>query len=583
MGQPAVLNLSPFATIFPHSIPESIFIRSIQPSKHSLTLGCRGILQPSCAIFETKFKGKQVEKEVAKRVCNECIKCQKIIARYKKSEFTYLEDHITRGTISKFETLVNNLKHHELLDIEVDGLKIGKMAIYETILHYQKGSVSLSPEAVVEFKRYLISALVVQKSISNILNERSFDIFVVYNRFYSLCNVAASTAESYGIKNISLHAGGNLSGRLNWLNVFKGHQKSNRADLIERWATYSRYHLTPESSLAVRSHMDAVIDGRSSFSFSSGVKNRISIREYFNVKGSKNILLATLSSEDERFAAEIAGLDKNKKIGFFSDQLDWVEWLCKFAEQSEKLHIIIRLHPRLMNKNKRDPSEIVEKLRELSKRKYLNVSFNFPQDGLSTFDFMGEVKGLLNYHSTTGLEFLFFGLPVLIWCASAQAYPQNQLIVAYSKDDYACKINNLAEEGLSIDRAIFAHKWLSMLLHDGSFQIRDSFLLNLENNGNRLDLTNIFSALLRRFSPTSFLRIALLKNVPGVVGKSFRGFLNSSAATKVEFDYLQNEGGFRAEDMDKELVLKNLDYFYRKLELPNDYLSIGGKSHHNEG
>ena len=52
---------------------------------------------------------------------------------------------------------------------------------------------------------------------------------------------------------------------------------------------------------------------------------------------------------------------------------------------------------------------------------------------------MKDTQLLLNYHSSAALEFLTFGIPVLIWSKSEQAIPTEMMIVAQNKADYAKK------------------------------------------------------------------------------------------------------------------------------------------------
>ena len=59
---------------------------------------------------------------------------------------------------------------------------------------------------------------------------------------------------------------------------------------------------------------------------------------------------------------------------------------------------------------------------------------------------MRNANLLLNHHSSAALEFLTFGLPVLIWSENEQVIPTDTMIVAKNKSDYEKNIHLLIKE-----------------------------------------------------------------------------------------------------------------------------------------
>ena len=113
-----------------------------------------------------------------------------------------------------------------LIDLKEKNLNIGKIATYETILHYQKNDLEFTGNVLGEYRRYLISSLITARALDKLFKNHKFKVLFVYNRLYSVNNTVATLAEEYnGIKLFSMHAGSNLSERLNWMTVLKGDQK----------------------------------------------------------------------------------------------------------------------------------------------------------------------------------------------------------------------------------------------------------------------------------------------------------------------------------------------------------------------
>ena len=68
--------------------------------------------------------------------------------------------------------------------------------------------------------------------------------------------------------------------------------------------------------------------------------------KYFKIPKSKKIYLATLSSSDERFAANTVGVNYFRdKAEIFKVRLIGLS-LIKYIKDTKNVHLIIRIHPR---------------------------------------------------------------------------------------------------------------------------------------------------------------------------------------------------------------------------------------------
>lgn len=522
---------SPFSLIFAHSIPEMLILSQLNLPKNSVQIGCKGVLRRSCAFFESKFKDTILTEERASRICKSCINCQKKIAKKNNLKYVPLEDLVETGSVEEILKLVENADNNELINLKEENLNIGKIAAYETILHYQKNDLSFSGKILDEYKRYLINALIVAKALRKFFDKYKFRVLFVYNRLYSVNNTVATLAEEKGIKLFSMHAGSNLSERLNWITVFNGDQKLHAKFLMKEWQKYNKMPISEDKITLIGKHLKTSLTGQSKFSYNHSKQKSIDIKKRFCIGANKKIIVATLSSEDERFAAASIGKSISKNNRVFSDQSHWIKWLYKFAARNPDIHLIVRVHPRLENKNRKVQSKLVREIIKIRQREQSNISFDFPKDKVSISNYMKNANLLLNHHSSAALEFLTFGIPVLIWSENEQVIPTDLMIVAKTKSDYEKKIHLLIKEKRNLKRTIFVYRWLALKQLWCNICLENKPILSLETNYNYLNPNNLISHFMRNYAPVLFLSLALLPKYELRDKSVVQHFINSDEKT----------------------------------------------------
>jgi hypothetical protein len=104
-----------------------------------------------------------------------------------------------------------------------------------------------------------------------------------------------------------------------------------------------------------------------------------------------------------------------------------------------------------------------------------SVTVNMPSDDLSLYDLAGIVDVVVNATSTTGLELLTLGIPVVNHCPeNLFAYPAEFNYTGITAETYAAAILKASEDGWSIDNAINAFRFRSFLFDQWSISMHDA-------------------------------------------------------------------------------------------------------------
>jgi hypothetical protein len=211
------------------------------------------------------------------------------------------------------------------------------------------------------------------------------------------------------------------------------------------------------------------MSGKNPFTYSQGISATDTdyIRSFFGISESQKICVATLSSEDEYFAAELIGAipDVSTGAAFVANQYEWLTLLIDFFGKNLDLALIIRVHPREFP-NKRDSvtAESVKKLKQLFNNLPSNVKVNWPDDGISIYALADKTDLLLNWRSTVGVEFLALGIPVLVpSCSNLLSYPIELNHLGASALEYENLILQLVNENWSMTNVYNAYRWMTFL------------------------------------------------------------------------------------------------------------------------
>jgi hypothetical protein len=227
-----------------------------------------------------------------------------------------------------------------------------------------------------------------------------------------------------------------------------------------------------------------------SHAFSPKLNKGFSVRDFFNIPNGKKLVLITLSSGSEIFAAQVVSkklkLDNKKHI--FKTQIDFLKFLKDKFSNNKDIFFVVRLHPRLYNE--KNPEEL-KKILRLNLHKTHNIKLNTPYQKISAFNFIGEVDLIINSWSSLAVDFGIFGIGNITIFPEYIGYPKNCMVSFKSKKELFYKIKNISiKNNINLSK-----QFLRLRIVDqeyGSINFENFF--NLSNN-----YSNFFNDKIEKF------------------------------------------------------------------------------------
>lgn len=434
-------------------------------------IGCKGMFLPQCiATNEAKLT---FSPEVNSSVKSVCVSCQNrsdlLHGHFSLVDQLSIEDFKNSGDEKIVDNFLASISKDDFLEKKFEGMPVCRIAMYEFALKYKLRSTNFEHEYWAEYLHQLRNVLFTALGFKRALTEVKPDRVVVHNSLYSLNQIACNVAETTGIPSYSIGASQNFSHRQKSFSLFRSPQDWIALSRSNSWHEYSKNRKYPIDIKACDDHFKKIMSGKNPFTYSQGIsdKDKDDVRSFFGILESQKICLATLSSEDEYFAAELIGVIPDFSTGavFVANQYEWLSLLIDFFGKNLDLALIIRVHPREFP-NKRDSvtAESVEKLKQLFNNLPSNVKVNWPDDEISIYALADKTDLLLNWRSTVGVEFLALGIPVLVpSCSNLLSYPIELNHLGESALEYEKLILQLVNENWSMTNVYNAYTWMTFL------------------------------------------------------------------------------------------------------------------------
>jgi hypothetical protein len=364
--------------------------------------------------------------------------------------------------MQEISRLLATVNRDNFIDFCVDQTEVGKFSLYHLLLQLKKIDLNFSEQEwrwyLTEVKNSLLALFAVRKYIA--MNKP--DVLVTYNSMYPVNHIVTQYAEMKQIRTLTMHAGQNLDSRLQYMMLGTGTNFDIYSRQIEYWPRYRNLPSTELDISRTVAHFKVLLQGASPWAFSAAqsAQNR-SVIDYFSIPDSAKIMVATMSSYDERFSAEAVGVISDHQDSLlFKYQVDWIAAVCQYVSQRPDLYLIIRVHPREFIGHKSDHAK---KLELLFKNLPDNIKVNWPDQNISIFDLASYADVFLNAWSSAGKEMAALGLPVVLYSSKLIAYPAEfNYLGDQSTDDYFARVEQALADGWSGNRMIHLFRWYAL-------------------------------------------------------------------------------------------------------------------------
>ena len=473
-----ILAFAPHSAIWAHAFPEALVSEALQQEGHEIIyVSCGGQFKGFC--IPMSAHGLTVESPVTEKqkICEKCKAYKNIIRREFRFDGLDVVDLVEPEDQAAVTQIVAGLTRDNYIDLEIDGIQVGRYALYEFLINLKKDSVILTESEWLKFQPELTNTLFSFFACRRLLDREKPDRVLVYNSYYSVNHVCCALAEQRGIPHYFLHAGNNLSNRMQTLFVTRGYMIASW-NRNPNWRNYRNLPCSQPMLSAVTDHILALFEGLDVFAYSAPkADDSPDLRAHFGVQPGQKVMLATMSSSDERVAAEAIGVQFPDKNCLFPTQVDWVRALIEYAGSHPEVCLILRVHPRnFPNKRERVKSSQAEVLEKLLLELPDNVRVNWPAEAISLYDLAEIADVVLNGWSNAGKEMSLLGLPVVLYSHElVTSYPSEINYVGTTKESYFAQVRQALSDGWSFENIRKAYRWCAFEYFRSLINIAESF------------------------------------------------------------------------------------------------------------
>lgn len=449
----------------------------MQNGNEVVYVGCGGLLSNGCIPMSAFAVPVEADVSQKERICHICKKNEKIL----RANFDFHGDDLSNVVTVEdgiyADSLISSVTPENCTRLILDDVEIGKIALYEVLLQAKKSSLDFED---FEWQRYKISlknAILTLRGTQRIFANAQPDRVVVYNALYVVNRIVCKVAELHGIPQYFLHAGANLSNRLQTLWLAKGNTFSFYRHMLENWHEMKDAPCSLEELSHVTDHFLEVTKGRSVWAYSVAPHGSdAELRSYFGIDPNHKVICATMSSYDERFAGEMVGALPADLPLLFPRQVDWIRELIKYASIRKDIFLIIRVHPReFPNKREGVLSEHAKLLQIALSDLPDNVRVNWPTDNISLYSVAGITDVFANSWSSAGKEMGLLGLPVVLYSRDLPDYPPDLNYVGTTREEYFGQLEQALADGWSSERIRGNYRWCAIEYGKVALNIGESF------------------------------------------------------------------------------------------------------------
>ena len=477
-GMMKILVFAPHSAIWIHAFPEALVAESLRESGHDIFyVTCGGLLQDYCIPMSAsgmKYNALPAEK---RQICERCGRNANLIRREFGFDGQELASSVSVRDRAETEVFLSQVTMENFRSIELDGLPVGRFALYQFLILRKKIGFVFTEGEWDEYQVHLRATILASVAIRRILDVEKPARILLYNGLYSVNMVCRELAAKREVACYFLHAGGALDNRLQTLMIGRDQTFRFYPALISHWARFRSIPITQAAMRPATNHFIELLRGRSAFAYSPSKSDKIfNIRTKFGIVPEQRIVVATMGSYDEEFAAEAVGARVHAAPALFPTQADWLIASLDFVAKRQDLFLIIRVHPReLPNRREGVKSEHAGILEGLLTTLPPNAAVNWPTDAISLYDLAEETDVFLNSWSSVGKEMSMLGRPVVTYAKDIIFYPAELNYTGDSRESYFGQIDQALLDGWSAERIRLIYRWLAIEYGTGLLHIGDSY------------------------------------------------------------------------------------------------------------
>lgn len=472
-----VLFFAPHSAIWAHAFPEALVAEALAQSGHEIVyVTCGRQLRRFCVPMSAHGLAADAPEAQKQRVCDRC----EAHARLLRDEFGLLGPQldvlIGADEEETIDEAIQSMTPQRIPELQMDGVAVGKLALYQLMLRHKRIDLDLSQQQWSDYLVELRNTLYATYAARKLLDSERPDRILVYNALYPVTRVVCKLGEQRGIAHYFMHAGGNLSNRLQTLLLGRDDTFSYMPHIVRQWPRYRDLPCSGRLLALATDHYLELLRGQSVFVYSQRRSGASDLRARFRIGEQQKVLVMAMGSYDEEVAAEMVGARRHVSPLLFSTQVEWVRTVLEYVRGKPDLFLLIRVHPReFPNRREAATSQHALLLQQALQELPVNAAVNWPADKVSIYDLADQTDVLLNSWSSVGKEMSVLGIPVVIYSADLPFYPADLNYLGCTRATYFQAIEQALREGWSAQRARLAYRWSVYEFIRATIFVGDSF------------------------------------------------------------------------------------------------------------
>lgn len=317
--------------------------------------------------------------------------------------------HVHREFISPAEkaeirSLVSALSPDEYERFELDGIPIGQLVLPSVQWYLLSGSLPPDPAAQAVYRRFLISGAIMSRVSGRLLDNIQPEIVYLLNGIFFAERIMIEHAQRRGIPFITHEAGFSEGAQVFARNDFAPYYPTDKA-----WPTYAQRPLSPSEAERLDTYLNKRICGKSDI----------------------NTYYPSMETDAEAIIGQL-GLDRSKLIvslytnvgwdtscfapgGVFSGMDEWIAHTIRHFAARNDAQLIIRVHPAEVRLEFHEPRETaIDIIQRLFPQLPSHIHIISPESSISSYTLMDISQLNLVYTSTTGMEAILRGCPLIV-------------------------------------------------------------------------------------------------------------------------------------------------------------------------
>jgi len=465
-----VVFFAPEAGIVPHFVATCFVAKTLEELGHrTLIVRCFDAY-PRCVVMDGHSLPHDLDSEQRKSICELCYGHSNQTTGCYGLTVIDLRELMSDDVKHQVDGLISDLPE-DLSTFEFEGIQFGRICAAEAAITFKSADLTGATPGVRRLLvLYLKGALLSYLATAQLLRSQKISRVVHFNE-YAILLAAALAARAAGVPSTNMTMA-SIHGVDHRQIIFMKEPLAilSYRNRLKNWNSWRDLVLPASTIEAIGGDCLYRMAKSSAFVYSPGRTG--STDELFAslcLDRQRKLLVAFTSSLDELEANNqylgAMGFDAYPAKQPFKDQIEWLEALVDRVEASADLQLVARIHPR-EDANKRDSvvSDHLGLLRQhFGSQSYKNVRFVWPKDPVSSYDLMELANVGLTAWSSTALEMVRMGVPVVTAFDLHTPFPTGDVVAwADTPGGYFDLLAQAVASPPNLDRISLAYRWSSL-------------------------------------------------------------------------------------------------------------------------